>query len=492
MKAFVEDFARTELRNPPLTPPRRGTEFNRPTTLCAAPKLVLRRASIPLLGGVRGGLANLLLLVALLFASSSQARLNVVSLPGRDSVQLTIYNSVDLTLVKETRHLTFRRGINRLEFSWANTLIDPTSVEFRALTHADQVDVLDVSFPPRVTNTLEWRIQSEFAGEVVVEIRYFTSGIRWDADYVVEAAQDEKTAVLKGSVRVTNNSGEDYENAQVRLVVGTIKLVEEIAMLAQQGRPGGGVQPRPVPAAAAMPVELATRMRRGLADGVALAEMRQKDVVKEELSEYFLYTVEGRDTIPTGWSKRLPSFQAVGVPLVSLFKFEAERFGDQVIRHYTFKNDKASKLGNEPLPDGAVKAFRLRNTEGLYEFAGATRTKYIPIGGEVELELGNDPEVRVKPVLMNWEKTDLRFDDKGRVIGWTVKETWEIDLQNSRPIDVMVDVRRSFQGDWSLTTDAVKENVDANKVKFLVPLKAREQRKLTYEVSIRHGANATR
>jgi hypothetical protein len=55
--------------------------------------------------------------------------------------------------------LTFRKGLNRLEFSWANTLIDPTSVEFCAVTHADQVDVLDVSFPPRVANTLEWCIQ---------------------------------------------------------------------------------------------------------------------------------------------------------------------------------------------------------------------------------------------------------------------------------------------------------------------------------------------
>src|SRR5213075_546295 len=112
------------------------------------------------------------------------ARINVVTLPERDTVQLTIYNSVDLTLVKETRILTFRKGLNRLEFSWANTLIDPTSVEFRALTHADDVDVLDVSFPPRVNNTLEWRINSDFAGELQVEIRYFTSGISWSADYV--------------------------------------------------------------------------------------------------------------------------------------------------------------------------------------------------------------------------------------------------------------------------------------------------------------------
>ena len=118
---------------------------------------------------------------ALALQTTAFARLSVVTLPGRDSVQLTIYNSVDLTLVKETRSLTFRKGLNRLEFSWANTLIDPTSVEFQALSHADEVEVLDVSFPPRVTNTLEWRINSEYAGEIVVEIRYFTSGIRWAA-----------------------------------------------------------------------------------------------------------------------------------------------------------------------------------------------------------------------------------------------------------------------------------------------------------------------
>src|SRR6267154_5819153 len=138
----------------------------------------------------------LFLVGALLAPAPAHARINVVTLPGRDSVQLTIYNSVDLTLVKETRLLSFRKGLNRLEFSWANTLIDPTSVEIRAVTQADAVDVLDVSFPPRVTNTLEWRINSSFAGEVVVEIRYFTSGIRWAADYVAEADKAEKLMAL--------------------------------------------------------------------------------------------------------------------------------------------------------------------------------------------------------------------------------------------------------------------------------------------------------
>ncbi len=48
-------------------------------------------------------------LVLLLFTSFClQAPINVVTLPDRDSVQLTIYNSVDPTLDKETRVLTLR------------------------------------------------------------------------------------------------------------------------------------------------------------------------------------------------------------------------------------------------------------------------------------------------------------------------------------------------------------------------------------------------
>jgi hypothetical protein len=450
------------------------------------PKLALARvpvASFPIL-----------VALAVFLASSAHARINVVTLPGRDTVQLTIYNSADLTLVKETRMLTLRKGLNRLEFSWANTLIDPTSVEFRALTHADGVDVLDVSFPPRVANTLEWRIQSDFAGETKVEIRYFTSGISWAADYVAEAAKDEQAMSLAGSVRVNNNSGEDYENAQIRLVVGVIRLVEQIAQLAQQGQ--AGAKPGMSQPARREPVQ--RDMNRIVMLGAAFAAAdekaaeRPREVIKEEMGEYFLYTVEGRDTIPTGWSKRLPSFKADSVPVTSFYKYERERWGDAVMRYYRFTNSEPSHLGKEPLPDGAVNAFRLVTEDKLYAFVGRTQVKYIPISETVEMELGNDREVLVKPTLMNWEKSDLRFDAPGNVKGWTVKETWEVEVQNSKEIDVVLDIRRNFSGDWSLTTGAKYEKVDASKVKFLLPLKPREKQKLSYEVTTRHGINATR
>jgi hypothetical protein len=57
---------------------------------------------------------------------------------------------------------------------------------------------------------------------------------------------------------------------------------------------------------------------------------------------------------------------------------------------------------------------------------------------------------------------------------------------------VALDIRRNFQGDWELQTDAPHEEVDAHKVKFVLPLKSREQRKFAYVLTTRLGTNATR
>jgi hypothetical protein len=177
-----------------------------------------------------------LLLVAVGLVSAAipaiAGNVDLSTVPKRDSVQLTIYNSEDLTLVRETRTVTFKKGVNPLQFSWANTLIDPTSVELKFLTRADKLNVLDATYPHDKPQMLYWNVQSEIDGEATIQITYFTSGISWSADYVLIANKEEKQLSFDGFVRVFNNSGEEYEDAQVRLVVGTINLVEKIAQLA--------------------------------------------------------------------------------------------------------------------------------------------------------------------------------------------------------------------------------------------------------------------
>ena len=224
----------------------------------------------------------------------------------------------------------------------------------------------------------------------------------------------------------------------------------------------------------------------------SFSEVQQKQIIKEGVSEYFLYTIEGRDTIANGWSKRLPSFRAPGVPVTSYYKFERERWGDQVMRYYRFTNSAPAQLGKEPLPDGSVIALRTINDDLLSAFVGRTQVKYIPIDEVVELELGNDQEVLVKPTLLNWAKTDVSSDGQGNIIGWTTTETWKIEVQNSKDIPVTVDVRRRFEGDWSLTTRATYEDLDAHRAKFLLALQPRQAQELEYQLTTRHGTNARR
>ena len=178
------------------------------------------------------------LLAALLAAGPASAAVDVVTLPTREGTQLTIYNSEDITMVREHRLLTVKEGVNRIQFAWANTFIDPTSIEFRILDQQDKVDLSDTTFPAGRNDALQWNIKSQFAGKIPVEIRYFTSGITWAADYVGIANEDETKLAITGYVRVFNNSGELYDNAQTRLVVGKINLVEKIAELARRPPPG--------------------------------------------------------------------------------------------------------------------------------------------------------------------------------------------------------------------------------------------------------------
>ncbi len=178
-------------------------------------------------------LLPLLILASLAAVEARAKNIDLSTVPDRAKVQLTIYNSEDLTLVRETRKLSFKKGVNPLQFSWANTLIDPSSVELRFATQKDKLEVLDTTYPHDKPQVLYWNVQSELDGEATVEISYFTSGISWSADYVLVANAAETEVGFEGYVRVTNKSGEEYENAQVRLVVGKVNLVEKIAQLAR-------------------------------------------------------------------------------------------------------------------------------------------------------------------------------------------------------------------------------------------------------------------
>ncbi len=427
------------------------------------------------------------------FAPASAIEL--VVLPRRENVQLTIYNGADLTLVRERRNLTLKCGWNWLQFMWANTLIDPTSLSLEPLEHKDGVQVQQLVFPPRLRELGRWLIHSEVDGQVPCELTYFTSGLAWRAFYMGTLSRDEKTMHLEGYVRISNSSGEDYEDAQTRLIVGRVHLLDQIRELAQRQYPYGN--PRSARGSVLTGFENADRDKDSSGRAaIALAEVVQslarKEIRKEGLSEYFLYTIEGTETIPNQWGKRLLSFEANDVPVTSLYKYDEERWGTETIRFLFFANDEKHKLGQTPIPDGAVRIYGRAGEQGHLSYVGAMNVKYIPVNEDVELNLGPARLVEVKPILMDYKVENHTFDNQRNISGWDEVRTWKVEIANTGSLPVDIEVTRGFETPyWTLKpaeAGVSYEKYDVTHARFRLAIGAQSKRVFEYTVTTYHGA----
>ena len=126
-------------------------------------------------------------------------------------------------------------------------------------------------------------------------------------------------------------------------------------------------------------------------------------------------------------------------------------------------NDKESKLGTTPLPDGIVRVFRDNGRDGL-SFLVAQPIKYVPIGDKIELNLGVDPEVVFDLVKLRFWRDNLwmligghdvyrRVDQPGiqievnsSVAGWDDHSVYTQRVRNYTAKPIEVEVRRDLSG----------------------------------------------
>jgi hypothetical protein len=321
---------------------------------------------------------------------------------------------------------------------------------------------------------------------------------------VAIANHDETQMNFEGFVRVHNNSGEEYEDAQVRLVVGTINLVEKIAQLAQ-------IPMSEVSKLADMDrlqlrdEAMKTVSGRGGAGG--RGQVNEKEIIKEGLSEYFIYTIEGTETIANGWSKRMRSLQASTVPFKIQYRYRPQEYGDQLVRMYLLTNNAESKLGTSPLPDGMVRTFRDNGRDGL-SFLVAQSIKYVPVGDKIELNLGVDPQVVFELIKLRLFRDNIwlrlngagvyrRADDgavnvatDSSVAGWDSHEIFTQRVRNytTKPIDL--EIRRAFSGHVVYRSDINPTLHDFQTVQMTSSIEPGKKIDLIYEVVDHQGYNA--
>jgi hypothetical protein len=287
-------------------------------------------------------------------------------------------------------------------------------------------------------------VRSEVEGAVEFEITYFTSGLSWRAVYEGTLSPDEQTMDLTGYVRVDNNSGQDYVNTQTRLLLGQVRLLDEIKTLAERKYPYGSAVPQPEEESILQVPIVGRYFSNAPMKGEQATGFVIKSIEKQGLSEYFLYTIEGTEDLPDAWGKRLESLDAEGIPVKSLYKYDEDRYGTETVRFVSFVNDEEHELGASPLPEGSIHLYRDAGSEDGLSFVGQSAFKYIPVGEDVELNLGGTPLVMVEPKLMDIRTEAYMFDPNNNVVGWDEVETWRVEMTNTRDVPAQIEVTRNF------------------------------------------------
>lgn len=440
--------------------------------------------------------------------------IDLSTLPSRDSVQLTIYNSEDLTLVRETRQISIKKGENQLQFSWANTQIDPTSVQVEFLSHPTEMHLSNTTFPHNKPQMLYWNIKSSLEVLATVEISYFTSGITWKANYSGIMDHSGKTMALDSFVTVTNHSGENYENAQVRLVIGKINLVEKINTIVGRAKykqdkmnalkkAERSKRARKMMARAPGRYEMAAMPSAAMADGI----LEEKEVAKDSLSEYYIFTIEGTETIPDKWSKRMRSGYSDEIIVDTVYRYRPREYGHSLARVFIFKNDKKSSLGDAPLPEGNIQIYQKNMQDSLTYIAGLP-LKYTSIGDKVELNSGSNPEVHFELLnLKNWRENiwmhyrkgnlyrrvgdgHMIVDHNSTVAGWNEHRKYSQNLRNFTDTPIKVEIRRLIPGDAQIKSHLEIKKHDFQTVDIYSTLGVGDKQELKYEILTKKGRNA--
>lgn len=156
------------------------------------------------------------ILVGVFLAGSvAEARIKLITLPVRQRVEIQL-DHPDATLVEEERVVPLVEGVNQVDFSWANTRIDPQTLVFRVLGPADgqrlEVNVLSVSYPPG-ENALIWQVGASGSGSARVRISYVLGGLTKNFHYRAVASQDERTLTLSQYIRLQNLANESFPDS---------------------------------------------------------------------------------------------------------------------------------------------------------------------------------------------------------------------------------------------------------------------------------------
>ena len=315
--------------------------------------------------------------------------------------------------------------------------------------------------------TLSWKMNAPGAAKLDAELAYITGGLTWEASYNIVAPEAEDVIDLVGWITMKNTSGATFNNAKIKLMAGDVNKVQPVA-----------------PSSAMMATETA-----GGADAPAPV------VTEKAFDEFHLYTLARPATLRDKETKQVEFLRATEVKATRLFIYDpimkdngwqlGNNVGEdadygttsskkvQVYRE--FKNSEANHLGI-PLPKGRVR-FYSQDEDRQLEFVGENNIDHTPKDELVRLYVGDSFDL-----VGERKRVDFQVNEANH----RASETFEIKLRNrkKKPAEIRVVEHLYRWTNWTIKEKSQEfTKTDAQTIEFKVPLKADEEKTVTYKVS---------
>ncbi|MBP5399422.1 MAG: DUF4139 domain-containing protein [Alphaproteobacteria bacterium] len=318
--------------------------------------------------------------------------------------------------------------------------------------------------------TLVAKIKSDTANSNNISLAYLTNGINWKTNYVANVIDNTKLN-LTAWVTINNESGIDYNNANVQLVAGEVNQTYENSAPRRNG----------------MVMMAAATSKMAMADGV----------VQEDISAYHLYTLPNKTTIKDKQTKQISLMERNSVKykkeaeLNSLLHFypdsNSEFKNQHLAMYYTINNDENSNLG-VPLPEGIIRFYE-NDAQKNMQFIGENRISHVAKGETMRLNLGNYSNIFANGKINKINKLpeEKQVNTSPNCVKYLNFYTYdaEIEVFNSSKNPQEISIKQNFPQDAEVIEQNIKgKNDQANIYQWIFNVPADNKQRLTFKVKI--------
>jgi hypothetical protein len=113
----------------------------------------------------------------------------------------------------------------------------------------------------------------------------------------------------------------------------------------------------------------------------------------------------------------------------------------------------------------------------------------VPIGEDIELNLGSDGLVTLEPKRMDFQRLRIKYDSNGRPTGWDIFEDWAVEIRNSQNEEIPLEISRYHRGDWEIASEEKFERVDKDHIKYKFSVPPLSTRTIRYQTTTHEGTN---